>query len=496
LGRLVQMATHRALVLTALQVEYIAVRAHLTNLREVTHSQGTVYEIGDFTANNGIVWQVCLAEIGAGNAGAAVEAERAITHFEPQVVMFIGVAGGLKDVSIGDVVVATKVYGYDSGKAGRYFQPRPVVFNSAYELQQRARAEAKREDWIKRIANAGSALPNVFVGPIAAGGTVLASRQSALFEFLRKHYGDTLAVEMEGSGFLEAAHANQNVRAVVVRGISDLIKNKQDADASGCQTRAASNASAFAFEVLAKVGCRPSASPAEYRNPGEAALTFEPDHHIESLIKDVKLGDWDASADAAIAVICRTLADGSNPSFAALLRYYRCPIEDLKWAALQTVESCVALSPSLIDRGALAHMANHADFSIRASAASICLELASYTPDRVPVDILIALSVHNEDWYVQAPANAALKTMLRAMPMIFRIFLGRLRSADPQEREHAAAALADVAKQEPELLNVAALRVEVKELKSLGDKNALKVLSNILSQIRTVRSKKRYKYGL
>jgi nucleoside phosphorylase len=495
------MATHRALVLTALQVEYKAVRAHLTNLREETHSQGTVYEIGDFTANNGIVWQVCLAEIGPGNAGAAIEVERAITRFGPQVVMFIGVAGGLKDVSIGDVVVATKVYGYDSGKAGRNFQPRPVVFNSAYELQQRARAEAKREDWIKRIANAGSSLPNVFVAPIAAGETVLASRQSTLFEFLRKSYGDALAVEMEGSGFLEAAHANQNVRAVVVRGISDLINSKQEADASGWQTQAASNASAFAFEVLAKVSCRPPASPANlltpgYRNPGEASFTFEPDHKIECLIKDVKLGDWDGSADAAIAVICETLADGSNPSFAALLRYYQCPIEDLKWAALQTVESSVALSPNLIDRGTLVYMANHSDFSIRASAASICLELANYAPDRVPIDILIALSVHNEDWYVQAPANATLKTMLRAMPMIFRIFLGRLRSADPQEREHAAAALADVANQEPELLNAAELRAEIKQLKAIGDKNAFRQLSNILPRIRAVRSKKRYKYGL
>ena len=200
----------RAVILTALSVEYLAVRAHLSELRETVHRQGTIYEQGRFAAN-GQMWDVGIIEIGAGNPGAAMEAERATAYFEPDVILFVGVAGGLKDVVLGDVVASTKVYGYESGKAEQRFKPRPEIGLSAYNLKQRARAEARKVDWLKRLPAVGEPVPRVFVAPIAAGAKVIASTQSEVYKFLREHYGDAIAVEMEGLGFLEAARANQQV---------------------------------------------------------------------------------------------------------------------------------------------------------------------------------------------------------------------------------------------------------------------------------------------
>ncbi len=117
----------RAVVLTALQVEYAAVRKHLTEVREEVHPRGTVYERGVFSVASQEGWEVGIVEIGVGNANAAMEAERAIAHFNPAVALFIGIAGGLKDVLIGDVVAATKVYGYESGKSRESFEVRPDV---------------------------------------------------------------------------------------------------------------------------------------------------------------------------------------------------------------------------------------------------------------------------------------------------------------------------------------------------------------------------------
>jgi nucleoside phosphorylase len=250
--------TRQALVLTALPVEYAAVRVHLNCPSERVHPQGTIYECGRFAGPNGAQWDLAIAQIGAGNAHAAMEAERAIAFFSPQVALFIGIAGGLKDVSVGDVIAATKVYGYESGKAtADGFQARPDVGNSSYRMQQRARAEARKDDWRKRLPMKVENNWQVFIGPIAAGEKVVAATRSPILEFLRSSYSDALAVEMEGRGFLDAAHANHPIESLVIRGISDLIDGKASADASGSQQVAARNATAFAFEVLSKFDAQP-----------------------------------------------------------------------------------------------------------------------------------------------------------------------------------------------------------------------------------------------
>ncbi|MBN1208784.1 MAG: tetratricopeptide repeat protein [Myxococcaceae bacterium] len=240
------------MILTALPVEYRAVRAHLSDLREDVHAESTVYERGRFSSEKG-VWEVLIAELGVGNPRAAFETERALEHFNPHVALFVGVAGGLKDVSIGDVVFAPKVYFYESAKVLSGLKPRPDVGESSYALAQRARAEARKEDWLRRLIGPTlDTAPRVLAGPLAAGEKVLAEARSELYQFLRAHYDDALAVEMEGRGFLMAAHARQGVEALVIRGISDRLDDKQQADAAGSQELASRHASAFAFELLAR----------------------------------------------------------------------------------------------------------------------------------------------------------------------------------------------------------------------------------------------------
>jgi nucleoside phosphorylase len=238
----------RAVVLTALPVEYNAVRRHIGDPKEFLHQKGTIYEVGSFGD-----WEVLIAQTGQGNPNAAVETERAIASFSPNVLLFVGVAGGVKDLDLGDVVAAEKVYGYQFGKAAKTFMPRPEFGKASYSLKQRADAESKKPNWKERIAeNASDCKAKVLVKPIAAGEQVVSSTRSDTYKFIRSQYSDAVAVEMEGLGCLTACHANEEVRAIIIRGVSDLIDGKERSDLQGSQEVAASHAAAFAFEVLSK----------------------------------------------------------------------------------------------------------------------------------------------------------------------------------------------------------------------------------------------------
>lgn len=245
-----------ALVVTALRLEYQAIHAFLTDVVEDVHEAGTVYERGVLGEGED-AWQVYVVETGAGNNAAAVEAERAIQKYDPDIALFVGIAGGIKDVSLGDVVTADKIHGYESGRESESgFQPRPDGRTSSYRLVQRARAESRRGDWKawaqQHLGEQVPAETTVLIGSIAAGEKVVAATRSATHQFLRRQYSDALAVEMEGRGFLAATHAN-DVQALVVRGISDLIVGKEAADAGGSQRRAARHAAAFALFLLTRL---------------------------------------------------------------------------------------------------------------------------------------------------------------------------------------------------------------------------------------------------
>jgi nucleoside phosphorylase len=237
-------------IVTALDLETRAVLRHLGKWCDDTVEQGTVFYTGRFHE-----WDVAVVETGPGNVGVAAIAARAFGLFRPEIALFVGVGGGVKDVALGDVVVATKVYGYEGGKdTATGFAPRPDLHHSAHALEQRARAVAKTPRWRDRLNPdlPGPEGQKLFVGPIAAGEVVVASKKSDTAKFLKKQYGDALAVEMEGRGFLEAVHIH-SLLGTVVRGISDLLSKKTVADQAGWQEKAADAASAVAFEILASL---------------------------------------------------------------------------------------------------------------------------------------------------------------------------------------------------------------------------------------------------
>jgi adenosylhomocysteine nucleosidase len=254
-------------ILTALDLEYRAVRETLTDLRLHPHPAGTRFEVGRIDGSN---CRVSLVLVGKGNHPAAVLAERAIAEFAPTAVLFVGVAGALwPKIDLGDVVVATHVYAYHGGTSeDDGLKARPRVWEISHRADQIARHLARTGGWARRLPP-GSPVPRVRFGPIAAGEVVQDSRVSGHARWIREHYNDALAIEMEAAGVAQAAHLNDSLPVIVVRGISDRADGTKAAtDGVQWQPRAAVNATAFAIALAKELTTE--------QQPGRAGPEWEP----------------------------------------------------------------------------------------------------------------------------------------------------------------------------------------------------------------------------
>ena len=254
------------IILTAIKPEYLAVRAHLHDVKD-SDINDTSYETGVFKIEERKIATIVIRECGAKNTNASQETERAIQYFKPQAIFFVGIAGSRKptDFGIGDVIFPEKVYSYEGGKSEKEsFLSRPDNALMSYTLMEKAKKERNKEDWKSLIKGTWEQKPKADLGIIASGEQVVEHYDSSIGTILTKHYNDTSAVEMEGFGFGKAANRQgretNNILVGVVRGISDVLgrssKNEkeesEDRRPAYAKELASDTAAAFAFWLIFK----------------------------------------------------------------------------------------------------------------------------------------------------------------------------------------------------------------------------------------------------
>jgi adenosylhomocysteine nucleosidase len=259
----------RVLILTALeQKERQIVLSHLQEHDVIKHPiSGTDYYRGTYEK-----FDVFIGRTDQTNVMAALETERAISFIKPEIIFFVGIAGGLKDVKIGDVVIGQDVFGYERGKSVKegereVFKPRSKFGASSYFLERHATNFSTSGPWNAIKSKMAISSVSVLTGTIASGEQVNASRTSELSSFLHTHCDHALAVEMEGLGFLEACRPYPQIQSLLIRGISDLVDGKSVADKLGSQESAMRNASAFLFGLLASLQPTKAKSANRKNNP-------------------------------------------------------------------------------------------------------------------------------------------------------------------------------------------------------------------------------------
>jgi tetratricopeptide (TPR) repeat protein/nucleoside phosphorylase len=240
-----------AVVLTARSFESTAVRAHLRDLEELVHPDGTRIERGRLP---GTPWHVALAELGEGSWTIAL-GSRIVERLSPQAVLMVGVAASLKDdVRLRDVVVGTKVYGIRGVKRTLSgLRARPETWAGSPPLAQAARSALREMPGVR-----------AHFAPIAARDVILPDAAAAVARQLRAHYDDAAAIDMEGSSEAYAAYLSAQRDVLVIRGISERADgSRRAADTSGSQLWAAAEAASVALAVLRKHRPRVAASQAK-----------------------------------------------------------------------------------------------------------------------------------------------------------------------------------------------------------------------------------------
>ncbi|MEU1667551.1 5'-methylthioadenosine/S-adenosylhomocysteine nucleosidase [Streptomyces sparsogenes] len=245
------MPNDLVVILTALNLEYEAVHRNLAEPQVTVHKSGTRFEVGTVP---GTSCRVALGLTSKGNHSAAVLAERAIEHFSPAAVLFVGVAGRMRSsIALGDVVMATHVYAYHGATSeDDGLKARPRVWEAPHPIIQLGQHLARMTDRAGHAPeNGGVSL--VHFGPIAAGEVLQNSRNSAEAAWLRQHYNDAFAIDMEAAGVAQAGHLS-GLPVGVIRGISDRADGtKNGAEDRERQPRAAANAAAFAVRLAAEL---------------------------------------------------------------------------------------------------------------------------------------------------------------------------------------------------------------------------------------------------
>ncbi|WP_457306449.1 phosphorylase family protein, partial [Polaromonas sp. P5_E6] len=327
--------TRRALIITTVVHESLAVLAHLVDVEEVAGVSGAIYDIGRFPDPAGD-WHVVHAITQAGNSDTSVVATKAHWEFGKfDVQMFVGVAGSLKtDIPIGSVVAGEYVYNSQSGKVDeKGFYSRPHAHPAAPELIKAAQRLVLNGNWVDLIRDPRRTKlpapdvypcpfpPNAIVKAIASGEQVVAGANTPAYQAIRKHLNDAGAVEMEGYGAMTAAH-QEATSAIVIRGISDMCDGKDHQADAQYQPIASAHAAAFAFAMLS---LRSKASPLS-PNLGELPVQMPKPERVEAATTEQRvdyvvnfkgtLSDWSEEKTEEVIEALRKIT--GDPALALL----------------------------------------------------------------------------------------------------------------------------------------------------------------------------------
>lgn len=191
-------------ILGAMEIEIQPLLSKLNSYKEVEYANNKYY-LAEHDGN-----ELVIAYSKVGKVFSAMTATIMIEHFGAELLLFTGVAGGLQDLAVGDMMAATSTlqhdvdvtaFGYPFGK----IPASEVTIATCSNLLEKAKETAKEESI------------DLKTGVIATGDQFIHSTEKKMFvinEF------NASAIEMEG-GSVNLVCNELNVPSLILRSISD-----------------------------------------------------------------------------------------------------------------------------------------------------------------------------------------------------------------------------------------------------------------------------------
>ncbi len=254
-----QEARHLTAVLGAFPPEVALLRS------QIQEPNDHVYQNIRFTEGTLQGRHIVLAQTGIGKVNSAAVTALMLQLFNPEEVIFTGIAGGINTtLQPGDLVIATEVAHHDYGtitpdslllrKTRNPFtmEENPDYFTCDSALVNIAVKAAGQTSFTKIQMGDDSIVPKAIKGTIVSGDVFVSSDKATDYLRTRLHAD---ATEMEGAAVGQICY-QQGVPFVVVRSMSDNANNKASFDVKTFYQVAANNSAALVLQFLKLVNER------------------------------------------------------------------------------------------------------------------------------------------------------------------------------------------------------------------------------------------------
>jgi adenosylhomocysteine nucleosidase len=237
-------------VITVLPGEAKAV-IEVLGLEQVEGAGKQRFYTGTVEAAERVVDVVMTRALSPGQRPVMTALENLCEQYAPAVLTLVGIGGAIhRDLTLGDVVVATRVVYYDLRKV----TPSGVLHRGEERVAPAATVHSVNSFFTDHgqpaeirpdVAAEGSAF-RVLHGLIGSGEAVVADAGSEIRTYLSTYNDKVLAVDMEAGGLSQFCYETSASGWVVIRGISDHADSTKD---DHHHAAAASNA-AYALRYL------------------------------------------------------------------------------------------------------------------------------------------------------------------------------------------------------------------------------------------------------